>query len=478
MSQTVSTTAKRAGPAYTHNNGAGEAASLRERGDEIELPTLAPAHDAPRQDSTPRSLGSRDDEAPPRREDTTNVTTTSRDARDGWIVVGASTVIFFVTLGCVYSFGVMSAVLAGRGYASVSSLGWVSSVLVGGVSALAIPCTWIVAKIGSRNTALVAAVLAGASQLATSFTFSAPIWTLALAQLVFGLSYSLAFWATNTLAAQYFDKNKALAIGIVYSGSGIGGAVFSIALSRLEQKLGLEWAVRVLALITWVLMLPSAWLLREKVRPQVSLFAMGYFRRTNFNLLFVVTALSSFSLLVPPFFLPTFAAAAGYSPSIGAYLVAGYNLASAFGRLGFGALADWRGAVTALTVAMTLMGASILSVWTVAGSNIGVIVFFLIVNGACSGALLSLQPAVNASMFPLGEMGVTMSMLMSSRTAGVVLGSPLSGWLLDAYKKHGRLTTDSFRPALLLLGSTLIVSSAVLLAIRVRIGGYDLRKRV
>lgn len=273
------------------------------------------------------------------------------------------------------------------------------------VSALAVPCTWVVSRIGSRNTGLIGALLAGASQFATSYTFAAPVWTLFVAQLVFGLSYALEFWACNQLAAQYFDKRKGLALGIVYSGSGVGGAVFSIALSQLERAVSLEWGVRILAVFAWLTLIPASLLLKERSRPVMSVLNRRLFRNVNFLLCMLVAALSSFSLFVPPFFLPTYAESAGYSAAIGAYLVAGYNLASAFGRIGFGLLSDWRGSVTSLTVAMTLMGVSILTVWTVSGSNLGLLVFFLILNGASSGALLSLQPAINASLFGLAEMG-------------------------------------------------------------------------
>lgn len=65
-----------------------------------------------------------------------------------------------------------------------------------------------------------------------------------------------------------------------------------------------------------------------------------------------------------------------------------------------------RGAVTSLLLAMTVTGVSILTLWTLAGGNLGLLVTFLLVNGACTGALISLQPTVNASLFSVGEMGV------------------------------------------------------------------------
>jgi hypothetical protein len=49
----------------------------------------------------------------------------------------------------------------------------------------------------------------------------------------------------------------------------------------------------------------------------------AYFRSYKFNLIMLATAISTFSLFVPPFFLPTFATSIGFSTSTGAWLVAG-----------------------------------------------------------------------------------------------------------------------------------------------------------
>lgn len=162
-------------------------------------------------------------------------------------------------------------------------------------------------------------------------------------------------------------------------------------------------------------------------------------------------------LYIPPYYLPTFATAVGYDASVGAYLVAGFSLANALGRLvsisrppnrsllaaahtlafsprsfalptrrqGFGLLADLRGAVTSLLLAMTITGVSILTMWVLAGDNLGLLVAFLLINGACTGALISLQPTVNASLFSVGEMGV-----VSARRVATLGGrdeSPFAG---------------------------------------------------
>lgn len=99
-------------------------------------------------------------------------------------------------------------------------------------------------------------------------------------------------------------------------------------------------------------------------------------------------------------------------------MVAGYNLASFVGRIVFGLLADSRvGPLTSLCLAMLLMAISILAIWIASSGILAPLILFLLINGAASGALLSLQPPTLASLYGVREMASTMSMVTMSRAA-------------------------------------------------------------
>lgn len=71
-----------------------------------------------------------------------------------------------------------------------------------------------------------------------------------------------------------------------------------------------------------------------------------------------------------------------------------------------------------------------------------------------------------------------MSMVLFSRVPGTLLGPPAAGWILDASAKSGGLSADSFRPALFLFGSITLIAAALMLVMRLRLGGMDLKKSV
>ena len=76
----------------------------------------------------------------------------------------------------------------------------------------------------------------------------------------------------------------------------------------------------------------------------------------------------------------------GLSHSASAGLAAGFNLASAVGRIAFGQLADWIGPINALIIAFAVNSISLLLVWPLSGT-VGPLVVFVILTGVAAGEL-------------------------------------------------------------------------------------------
>ncbi|EST09847.2 Major facilitator superfamily [Kalmanozyma brasiliensis GHG001] len=408
----------------------------------------------------------------------------------GWRVVVCAAAYFFFTLGMVYSFGIISEALVSAGAADAGTLGWVSSLTIVPMPIFSVPFTKAVSRFGNRAVAAAGAICVSVGYACFSICWiptshpKLPLGEgvhegleLRMARMVVfafmvGVGYGLVFFSTSQIAVGYFKSKRGLVIGIVYSASGFGGAACAMLLRVLANKVGLAWSVRILGITSGLVLLPSAyWLVPHQVERSkrcVEAFRLSLFLDARFNLLLVATALGTFPLFVPPFLLPTYAKSAGFSPNTGAWLVAGYSLASAVGRVAFGMVADTRvGPVTSLMLALTLASASILAIWTVSNS-LATLALAMVLNGGSSGALLSLQPPVNAAIFGVHQTALTMSMMMCSRAFGSLLGGPLAGYLLDAFGGP-RAGTQAFRPALLVMGSICLVSAISVVFLRSKV---------
>jgi MFS family permease len=108
------------------------------------------------------------------------------------------------------------------------------------------------------------------------------------------------------------------------------------------------------------------------------------FKDPRFMTIFVATALGTFPLMVPPFFLPLYGAQLGLTTFSAAALVSGFNLSSALGRVAFGQLADWIGPVNALILAMSMNGLALLVLWPIS-TTLAPLIVFVIVSGISAG---------------------------------------------------------------------------------------------
>jgi len=143
-------------------------------------------------------------------------------------------------------------------------------------------------------------------------------------------------------------------------------------------------------------------------------------RDTRFIVLFIAGAVGTFPLFVPPFFLPLYSASLGLSSSVGAGLVAGFNFASAVGRLICGFLCDAIGPLNTLFMSLILSAASMLVLWPIS-TSLGPLIAFVIINGAANGGFFSCMPTVVGEVFGSARVSVAMGMIVTGWVGGYLL---------------------------------------------------------
>lgn len=125
----------------------------------------------------------------------------------------------------------------------------------------------------------------GMGPLLASFCVNSILGLIFTEGLLFGLGESLLFFSCSTLPSSYFLKRRNLAseltrlldyrkaddsvvAGLVYSGGGIGGAILSIVVGKLLQRLSIAWTLRVFSLILVGASLPAALIIRSRLPRQ------------------------------------------------------------------------------------------------------------------------------------------------------------------------------------------------------------------
>ncbi|KAJ7659855.1 major facilitator superfamily domain-containing protein [Mycena rosella] len=369
------------------------------------------------------------------------------DGGYGWVVVFACAVLTWWFVGTTYSWGIIQAALVKQGLSSASTLSFVGSSTVACISGLAIVNArvirfWILSGFATLNIGALFFTTGAITGIGTRFVVS-------------------------VTPAQYFSKRRGLANGIVYAGGGLGGAVTSFAIDGLIQALGPPWTFRIVGLMTLATGLPAAWLIKERTPIRTTGFIeWSLFRDLRFVVLFFAGALGTFPLFVPPFFLPLYSASLGLSPSAGAGLVAGFNLASALGRLGCGFASDVIGPVTVLCLALLLNGISMLAIWPVS-TSLGPLILFVSVNGLANGGFFSTMPTVVHAVFGSARVSVAMGMIVTGWVGGYLMGAPIAGYLLNAYG-GAESTLSAYHPAMFYAGSMAMGAAGLVSLVRLK----------
>lgn len=137
-------------------------------------------------------------------------------------------------------------------------------------------------------------------------------------------------------------------------------------------------------------------------------------------LIWLAGVVGTFALFVPPFFLPLYTRTLGYSSGTGAGLVAGFSLASAFGRITSGYTCDTLGSVNTLIGTLILTGVSMMALWPTS-TTLAPLIVFVLINGASNGAYFSTFPTVVMNVFGSARVAVAMSMIVTGWIGGYLM---------------------------------------------------------
>lgn len=258
--------------------------------------------------------------------------------------------------------------------------------------------------------------------------------------------------------SQYFEKNRAASLGLVMSGSSIGGIVMPLILSKMlnGSSLGFGWSVRVIGFLIMPFMLFACVGVKARLPPRETQFwTLSAFKDIRFVLLIVALFFLFFGMFTPFFYLPSYAVSQGMDPTLAGYLLAILNASSTFGRIIPGVLADKYGRINAFALGGVMTGIVIFCMNS-ATTNAGLIVYSIFF-GFCSGTIISGAGAA-FSLCPkdVRDVGTYLGMGLAISGFGGLIGPPVNGAIVNAYN-GGYFEVSMFSGVLCLLGGIIAI---------------------
>jgi MFS family permease len=261
----------------------------------------------------------------------------------------------------------------------------------------------------------------------------------------------------------WFSRRRGAAYGIISTGSGIGGVVFPIMVSRLMGRVGYAWTMRIGAFVILVLLGIANLTVRARgTRTGKKMCREGLvkpFREAKMVLLVLGFMCLTFGVFIPINYIVVQAVDAGMSAALAQYLVAILNAGSLLGRLSAGLCSDRVGAYNIFVCVVFLAGVVVLGLWIPAAGNAAIIVF-AVVFGFTTGAYVSLAPALVVGISPLEEIGYRTGLMFLFASVGGLTTSPIGGAILQ--RDGGSYTgMKAFSGVMLLVGTGFVVAARV-----------------
>ncbi|KAI9732478.1 MAG: hypothetical protein M1818_007516 [Claussenomyces sp. TS43310] len=392
--------------------------------------TNLPGEDIGLEDGTaPRPLIRQEAEEPP-------------DGGYGWVCVACVFLINGHTWGVNSSYGIFLAYYLSHDYypgATALQYGFVGSLSISIALCVSPLATITTGRYGTRTTLAIGIVLETAALLGASWAHR--IWQLFLSQGVcFGMGMGFLFVGSVGIIPQWFTKRRSFANSIGTSGSGIGALMYSLATNAMIQSIGLGWAFRILAILSFSVNSICTILIRDRNEAvgarQVPL-DRKLFQRVEYWLLLGWGTFSILGYIILLFSLPDYASSIGLNASQGSIVGAMLNLGQGIGRPLIGYFSDTVGRINIALLSTFLAGLFCLVIWIFATSY-GVLIFFALVGGCVAGTLWAVVAPVGAEVHGLRALPAALSMLWMILVVPATFAEPIGLELRITTETSGR----------------------------------------
>ncbi|KIM82234.1 hypothetical protein PILCRDRAFT_820618 [Piloderma croceum F 1598] len=272
-------------------------------------------------------------------------------------------------------------------------------------------------------------------------SYSTKIWHLYLTQsLLYGIGSSMYYFPIMALTPVYFDRHRGFAMGFVLAGSGIGGLVLAPLLRFLLDRVGVQWALKILAIWNFVIALPVSLVIRQK--PGFGARAADRGTMINKALMtkgtFVSQSLGAFlqasGNVVPLYYMTTYSTSVlSWSSSTGSLILAMNNAVNSISRVLMGILADRVGRQNTMVASVILSGLSVLALWYEAPR--ARFIAFVVFYGILAGGYNALLPTTITEVYGTQHYARVNGFIYFIRGIGAIFGAPIAGVILGSHTR-------------------------------------------
>ncbi|KAJ9096730.1 hypothetical protein QFC21_005000 [Naganishia friedmannii] len=397
------------------------------------------------------------------------------NSRQAWSFVAAAFVVECLLWGQIFSSGIFLKFLATTPPFSASSEAKIS--LIGSLSLLfgysaGIPLLYLYNRYPRliKPTLWLGLAINTASLLGASWIQN--VTGLIVLQGIFpGTAAALCAFPIIRWIPEWFDAKKGTAIGIVFSGGGVGGVFMPLLHQYLLDKVGYGWTIRIMALY----IAAGAGIAAFFVNPRVPISATMQIARQPMHSLrtaflsfgflgcFLTTLLQGFGYFNVGLFLPRFTDT--LESTLAAGLLSAFNFSQVIAQIVWGYLTDRMKPSNAMAISSMLGCIAVVTLWGFGGQvGLPLLAPFAIVFGLAAGGFSSMwSQSAHALAGPNKELQTLLVAGWSvARGLGAIVGPTIGATLYRPTPTDGTRSWGSAgSPGLVSLVAVSLAASAI-----------------
>jgi len=193
----------------------------------------------------------------------------------------------------------------------------------------------------------------------------------------------MLFVAAAPLPNQWFNKRRALAMGICAAGSGAGGLLFSICTNLMIENISLAWAFRITAICIFVVNSVVIVVLKDRIKlisAKYKSFDVSLLKNPGFLSVIMWGFIMLFGYVAVMYSLSDYAVSVGLTQQQGSVVTGMFSAGIMIGRPTMGFLGDTIGRINLSIICTIGTSLTCFFIWMFATSY-GVMIFFAIIHG-------------------------------------------------------------------------------------------------
>ena len=326
---------------------------------------------------------------------------------------------------------------------------------------------WIIQKFPLKNLMLAGCAILGSGLLLHANANS--VIAVYVARILMGVSLGfVGVLPCVVLVSNWFVRRRGTSLGILLTGTSIGGVVIPPIATPLIEGLGWRSAMMILTLIIWLILAPAILFFVRSAPAEIGVqsdrerqedsfvegFTFGEAIRTPIFWIFAFgAALIFYPIFVTSQQLILQAVRIGFSPWQSSLVLSGLFAVSVAGKFLFGYLSD---KFRPVRVVLVCTGVMFASTFLLLDLNSTTAFLFLVPFGLGYGGAFVLIQRLAADFFGQRDYPKILGAITIGDTFGAVVGGLITGWLADRYAGD---YTVGFYGAIIVTGIALLLTA-------------------